>query len=74
MRSLLMVLAALSLAGEAVYAEVYELPPPGHDDGDGVQPPKCGSRSIAVSAIRSPLVYGRLGEPQPLSNVWNSPR
>ncbi len=31
MRSLLIVLAALTLAGEVVYAEVYELPPPGHD-------------------------------------------
>jgi L,D-transpeptidase ErfK/SrfK len=31
MRSLMIVLAIVSLAGEVVHAEVYELPPPGHD-------------------------------------------
>jgi L,D-transpeptidase ErfK/SrfK len=71
MRSCLIVLAALSLAGENVYAEVYELPPPGHDVIGTVATITTRYEDTLVDiARRHGLGYYDLVRANPGVNVW----
>jgi L,D-transpeptidase ErfK/SrfK len=71
MRSLLIVLAIVSLAGEDVHAEVYELPPPGQDVIGTVATITARYEDTLVDiARRHGLGYYDLVRANPGVNVW----
>jgi L,D-transpeptidase ErfK/SrfK len=71
MRSLLIVLAILLLAREEVYAEVYELPPPGYDVVGTVATTTARHEDTLVDiARRHGLGYYDLVRANPGVNVW----